>query len=110
MDRGVYRTFVQGTSGLEESFSLEFAPGPHTIARVEALTNSCRATATNISFTIKAGQWAEVDVPVTWQDCSFELGLVAAADGHPRSLGQEEPGHFQANAAAAAGDEGGFVG
>jgi hypothetical protein len=75
-DYGVTRTFEQSGSGMVETFSLAYAPGQHTLALVEAPFGVCRGTATNISFTIVANQWTEVDVPVTLQDCSFRIELV----------------------------------
>ncbi|MEO8138980.1 MAG: hypothetical protein ABI742_05000 [Gemmatimonadota bacterium] len=73
-DLGVYRTWVQGNNGLVETFSEEFTPGQHTVDRIDALVNNCRAQSTSpVTFTIKAGQWTEVDVPVTWRDCSYGI-------------------------------------
>lgn len=77
-DLGVSRTFEPGVSGPVETFTEEYAPGPHTLARVETVVGACRATATNVSFTIKAGQWTEVGVPVTLQDCSFPVAMSGA--------------------------------
>ena len=72
-EMGVYRTWVSGVNGLTETFTQEFAPGPHTFAKVEALYGPCRATATDVSFTIKAGQWTDVDVPMIYVDCSVAI-------------------------------------
>jgi hypothetical protein len=72
---GVSRTFVQGSNGLVETFTQEFSPGPHTFARVETYYKDCRATADNVSFTITAGQWTDVDVPVVFQDCYLEINM-----------------------------------
>jgi Domain of unknown function DUF11 len=72
-DMGVYRTWVTGVSGLTETFTQEFAPGPHTFAKVEALYGPCLATASNVSFTIKAGQWTDVDVLMTLVDCNVAV-------------------------------------
>jgi hypothetical protein len=72
---GVSRTFVQGSSGLVETFTQEFSPGQHTFARVEALYKNCRATAENVTFTITAGQWTDVDVPMDFKDCYIQINM-----------------------------------
>ena len=72
---GVYRTYQQGSKGLVESFSEEFTPGTHTFAEVDALYANCRLSAQNITFTITAGQWTDVDVPMTFQDCFVGINL-----------------------------------
>ncbi|MEP6574395.1 MAG: hypothetical protein ABJD11_16970 [Gemmatimonadota bacterium] len=78
-DLGVSRTFAQGANGPTEIFTEEFSPGPHTLARVETTLGICRAASGTVNFTVKAGQWVDVDVPVTFQDCS--IGIVGYGDG-----------------------------
>ena len=73
----VYRTYVQGSNGLVESFTEEFAPGTHTMARIDARYHNCRASADNVQFTITAGHWTEVDVPMQFRDCSMPIGMAA---------------------------------
>ena len=79
-DRGVSHTFVQGTNGLEETFTAEFTPGSHTLARIDAPVGNCRASADNVTFTITAGKWTEVDVPVTLRDCKLNIALIPFGD------------------------------
>lgn len=80
-DRGVSRIFAQGSNGPVEIFSLEFTPGTHTIASVESLQGNCRATSDAVTFTITAGKWTEVSVPVTFKDCSLPINIVAYGGG-----------------------------
>ncbi len=102
-DLGVYRTFIQGTNGLQETFTQEFTPGPHTLAQVEALNGPCRGTAQNVSFTIKTGQWTDVDVPVSYVDCSFQLeanalgGRTNGGSGTALAVGLGFPGFTYAS-------------
>jgi hypothetical protein len=79
-DRGVSRMFLQGPNGPEESFTQEFTPGTHTLSSIEALNGNCRLTATNITFTVTAGKWTEVDVPVTYRDCSIQASIEPVGD------------------------------
>jgi hypothetical protein len=79
-DRGVSRMFLQGPNGPEEIFTQEFAPGTHTLSSIEALNGTCRLSATNITFTVTAGQWTEVDVPVRYTFCSIEAKLLPIGD------------------------------
>ena len=79
-DRGVTHTFVQGTSGLEETFTAEFTPGSHTLARIDAPLGDCRASADNVTFAITAGRWTEVDVPVTLRDCKENIAITPIGD------------------------------
>ncbi|HEV7706101.1 MAG TPA: hypothetical protein VGO46_17520 [Gemmatimonadaceae bacterium] len=73
----VSRTFVQGSNGLVETFTDEFTPGSHTLARIEARYHNCRASADNVNFTITAGHWTEVDVPMQFRDCSMPINMAA---------------------------------
>jgi hypothetical protein len=77
-DEGVSRTFEQSGNSTVETFTLAYGVGAHTLALVETRIGVCRATASNISFTIVANQWSEVDVPVTLQDCSFPIGTATS--------------------------------
>ena len=79
-DRGVSHTFVQGSNGLEETFTAEFTPVSHTLARVDAPARDCRALADNVTFTITAGKWTDVDVPVTLRECKLNIGRYAIGD------------------------------
>jgi len=86
-DRGVSHTFVQGSNGLEETFTAEFTPGSHTLARIDAPIGDCRASADNVSFTITAGKWTEVDVPVTLRDCKLNIAILPVGDGNFNGVG-----------------------
>ena len=86
-DRGVSHTFVQGANGLEETFTAEFTPGSHTLARIDAALGDCRASADNVTFTITAGRWTEVDVPVTLRDCKLNIALLPVGDGNWNGVG-----------------------
>ncbi len=74
-DATVYRTFLQTASGPQEIFTQEFTPGTYTFSRVDALVGPCRATATNVTFTITANKWTNVDVPVAFQDCALSIDM-----------------------------------
>ncbi len=74
-DASVYRTWIQGPSGLQEIFTQEFTPGAHTLAKVEGVYGPCRAVATNVTFTIVANKWTIVDVPVAWTDCALSVDI-----------------------------------
>jgi hypothetical protein len=74
-DATVYRTWIQGPSGLQEIFTQEFTPGTHTLAKVEGVYGPCRAVATNVTFTIVANKWTIVDVPVAWTDCALSVDI-----------------------------------
>ncbi len=80
-DFGFSRIFEQGANGLVEKFSEQYLPGQHTLARVETIVGTCRAVATNVSFTIVAGQWTDVDVPMQFEDCNVNLHPEPQADG-----------------------------
>ncbi len=42
---------------------------------MEGVYGPCRATATNVTFTIVANKWTSVDVPITWRDCAFSVDV-----------------------------------
>jgi hypothetical protein len=71
-DHGVLHTYVQAGNGVQESFTEQFAPGSYTLARVDAQIQGCIASSGSVSFTITAGQWTTVDVPVSFQSCYYE--------------------------------------
>ena len=81
-DRGVSRMFLQGTNGPEEIFTQEFTPGAHTLSSIEALNGNCRMSATNVNFTIAAGKWTEVNVPVVYTFCSIQASVEPVGDHH----------------------------
>src|SRR5664279_456697 len=75
----VSRTFLQTANGPQEIFTQEFAPGTYTFSRVDAVVvgSPCRASASNVTFTITANHWTTVDVPVALQDCAFGVDIQA---------------------------------
>lgn len=73
----IYHTFVQANNGLEETFTNEFTPGTHTLARIEGRYHNCRASADNVTFTITAAHWTQVNVPMSFRDCSMPINLAA---------------------------------
>ncbi|MDQ2931529.1 MAG: hypothetical protein M3Y05_12050 [Gemmatimonadota bacterium] len=77
----ITHTYVQGTNGLVEYNSEEFSPGTHTFARVEGEYHNCTATAENVTFTITAGKWTYVDVPMVFKSCQFSIA--AGSTGLP---------------------------
>ena len=79
-DRGVSRMFLQGSNGPEEIFTQEFTAGTHTLSSIEALNGTCRLSATNVSFTVTAGKWTEVDVPVRYTFCSIPASIEPFGD------------------------------
>ena len=80
-DAPILRTFLQTANGPQEIFTQEFTPGTYTFSRVDAEVGSCRASASNVTFTITANHWTTVDVPVVLQDCAVELELEMEAGG-----------------------------
>lgn len=62
-------------------YSLEFAPGSYTLARVEGFYHNCTTEALDVAFTITANQWTDVDVPMTFQDCEIELSAYGTSGG-----------------------------
>ena len=76
----VSHTFVQGSNGLVETFTDEFTPGTHTLARVDAIAGDCRASADNVTFTVTAGKWTTVDVPMTLKDCNVNINIIPVGD------------------------------
>jgi len=77
----VSHTFVQGSNGLVETFTDEFTPGTHTLARVDAIAGDCRASADNVTFTVTAGKWTTVDVPMTLKDCNVNINITNPIGG-----------------------------
>ncbi|MGH7621472.1 MAG: hypothetical protein ACREMU_03960, partial [Gemmatimonadaceae bacterium] len=73
----ITHTYVQGTSGLVDYNSEEFSPGTHTFARVEGASHNCTATAENVTFTITAGKWTFVDVPMEFVSCQYSISVGA---------------------------------
>lgn len=71
----IIHTYVQGASGLEDANTEEFSAGTHTFARVEGIYKNCIATAENVGFTITAGKWTYVDVPMTFRECQYSIGM-----------------------------------
>jgi len=97
-DRGVSRMFLQGPNGPEEIFTEEFTPGTHTLSSIEALNGNCRMSATNVNFTIAAGKWTEVNVPVVYSFCSIQASVEPVGDHNADGVGTLNLSAFGNNA------------
>jgi hypothetical protein len=81
-DRGVTHAFLQQPSGpAQEVFTFEFAPGSYTMTRIETIIGPCRASTTDVAFTITAGQWTIVSVPVSYDACFYQAEPITSEGG-----------------------------